>query len=284
MKMENENSRHNGRPHPYKSPGRVNLRITHNFFSFSNNTASLFPQQQQQQQQSHMNQRHNPNVLKPVGLARVASSSSVGSGVSDCSSNASKRQPFQDLSTTSNRFIKLPSSCKIAESSVTLVSSQNENTSQRSGKEEKKKVDEAMDTQSETTDMEYKAALRSLNRSPTFQPDYCFDILTNWSRMQHRARPRKYMDKQKEISHKMRSILIDWIVEVTIEFECCQDTLFLTASIVDRFLSKMNVPKSKLQLIGTAALFIACKYEETNPPGIKDFVYITDDTYSKEQV
>ena len=283
--MENENSRHNGRQHPYRSPGRVNLRITHNFFSFSNNTASLFPQQQQQQQ-PHMNQRHNPNVLgvKQGGLARVASSSSVGSGASDSSNNAAKRQPFQDLSTTSNRFIKLPSSCKIAESSVTLISSQNENTSQQSGKEqeEKKKEDEAMDTQSET-EMEYKA-LRCLNRSPTFQPDYCFDILTNWSRMQHRARPRKYMDKQKEISHKMRSILVDWIVEVTIEFECCQDTLFITASIVDRFLSKMNVPKSKLQLIGTAALFIACKYEETNPPGIKDFVYITDDTYSKEQV
>jgi cyclin B len=34
-------------------------------------------------------------------------------------------------------------------------------------------------------------------------------------------------------------------------------------------------------LVGVAALFIACKYEEIYPPDLKDFVYITDNAYTK---
>jgi len=37
-------------------------------------------------------------------------------------------------------------------------------------------------------------------------------------------------------------------------------------------------------LVGVGALFIACKYEEIYPPDLKDFVYITDNAYSKSDV
>ena len=46
----------------------------------------------------------------------------------------------------------------------------------------------------------------------------------------------------------------------------------------------MSVQRSKLQLVGTAAMFIASKYEEIYPPDVSEFVYITDDTYTKRQV
>jgi G2/mitotic-specific cyclin-B, other len=36
--------------------------------------------------------------------------------------------------------------------------------------------------------------------------------------------------------------------------------------------------------VGVSALLIACKYEEIYPPELKDFVYITDRAYSKEDV
>ena len=42
--------------------------------------------------------------------------------------------------------------------------------------------------------------------------------------------------------------------------------------------------KSKLQLVGVTAMLIACKYEEMYPPEIRDFVFITDDTYSSEEI
>ena len=46
----------------------------------------------------------------------------------------------------------------------------------------------------------------------------------------------------------------------------------------------MAVQRSKLQLVGAACMFIAAKYEEIYPPDVSEFVYITDDTYTKRQV
>lgn len=89
------------------------------------------------------------------------------------------------------------------------------------------------------------------------------------------------MSQQPEINDKMRSILIDWLIEVHLKFKLLPETLFITVSIIDRYLEKQKVSKSKLQLVGVTALFIAAKYEEIYPPEIKDFVFITDNAYSK---
>jgi len=99
----------------------------------------------------------------------------------------------------------------------------------------------------------------------------------------HRPKPH-YMRKQADITPGMRSILIDWLVEVAEEYKIHNETLFLAVSFIDRFLSHMSVLRGKLQLVGTAAMFIASKYEEIYPPEVAEFVYITDDTYTKKQV
>ncbi|XP_018339185.1 PREDICTED: cyclin-A2 isoform X2 [Trachymyrmex septentrionalis] len=103
------------------------------------------------------------------------------------------------------------------------------------------------------------------------------------SELLHRPKP-GYMKKQPDITYSMRSILIDWLVEVAEEYRLQDETLYLAISYIDRFLSYMSVVRSKLQLVGTAAMFIAAKYEEIYPPDVGEFVYITDDTYSKTQV
>lgn len=86
---------------------------------------------------------------------------------------------------------------------------------------------------------------------------------------------------QDDISYKMRSILIDWLVSVTVDYYMTTETLYLAVSYIDRFLSKVAVLRPKLQLVGTTALFIACKYEETSTPRAREFIYITDDSYSR---
>ena len=39
-----------------------------------------------------------------------------------------------------------------------------------------------------------------------------------------------------------------------------------------------------MQLVGVASLLIATKYEEIYPPTVKDFIYITDGTYTRQQI
>ena len=94
-----------------------------------------------------------------------------------------------------------------------------------------------------------------------------------------------YMQKiQKEINERMRIILLDWLVDVQLKFKLLPETLFLTINIIDRYLSKTKATKENLQLIGITSMLIACKYEEIYFPEIKDFIYMTDNTYSKDEV
>lgn len=92
------------------------------------------------------------------------------------------------------------------------------------------------------------------------------------------------MRKQPDITHAMRTILVDWLSEVCEEYKLQSETFCLAISYIDRFLSFMSVVRAKLQLVGTAAMLIAAKYEEIYPPDVAEFVYITDDTYAKNQV
>uniref|UniRef100_A0A1Q3FVN6 Putative g1/s-specific cyclin e n=1 Tax=Culex tarsalis TaxID=7177 RepID=A0A1Q3FVN6_CULTA len=115
--------------------------------------------------------------------------------------------------------------------------------------------------------------------------EYQVDILAYLREAEKRHRPKPlYMKKQPDINQSMRTILVDWLVEVCEEYRLQNETLCLAISYIDRFLSFMSVVRAKLQLVGTAAMFIAAKYEEIYPPDVGEFVYITDDTYSKTQV
>lgn len=51
------------------------------------------------------------------------------------------------------------------------------------------------------------------------------------------------------------------MVEVQESFELNHETLYLSVKIVDAFLGKEKVSKDSLQLVGAAALLIACKYD-----------------------
>ena len=59
-----------------------------------------------------------------------------------------------------------------------------------------------------------------------------------------------FMKNQSDVNASMRTVLVDWLVEVTDEYKLTNDTLFLCVQYVDRFLSTVNVTRSKLQLLG----------------------------------
>jgi len=82
----------------------------------------------------------------------------------------------------------------------------------------------------------------------------------------------------------MRAILVDWLVEVHLKYKLRQETLFLSLSLIDRFLARVPVPRNRLQLVGVVAMFVASKFEDITPPQVADFVYITDNAYTQDDV
>lgn len=92
------------------------------------------------------------------------------------------------------------------------------------------------------------------------------------------------MDKQVDLNYKMRSILVDWLVEVHHKYKLQTSTLWLCVNIIDRYLCVELIKRGKLQLVGVAALFISCKFEEVYPPESKDFVHITDNAYTHSEL
>jgi cyclin B len=92
------------------------------------------------------------------------------------------------------------------------------------------------------------------------------------------------MSRQTDINERMRAILIDWLVEVHLKFKLEKDTLYLTVHLIDRLLELKAVKRQKLQLVGVTAMLIASKYEEIYAPEIRDFVYISDNAYTNDEI
>lgn len=93
-----------------------------------------------------------------------------------------------------------------------------------------------------------------------------------------------YMDNQHELQWTMRSVLMDWLVQVHHRFNLLPETLFLCVNYIDRFLSCKVVSLGKLQLVGATAIFIAAKYEEINCPSVQEIVYMVDGGYSVDEI
>ncbi|KAJ9146619.1 hypothetical protein P3X46_028858 [Hevea brasiliensis] len=114
--------------------------------------------------------------------------------------------------------------------------------------------------------------------------EYVDDIYKFYKLTEADGRVHDYMHLQPDINAKMRSILVDWLVEVHRKFELMPETLYLTINIIDRFLAVKVVPRRELQLVGISSMLIACKYEEIWAPEVGDFICISDNAYIREQV
>lgn len=125
-----------------------------------------------------------------------------------------------------------------------------------------------------------------INTNPQLIPEYIEDIYNYFKEISFNLKPLYgYMEKiQTDINSKMRSILIDWLIEVHLKFKLTPETLYLTINLIDIYLSKVNINRNKLQLIGITCLFICNKYEEIYPPDLKEHIEMTDHAYNKKEI
>ncbi|KAK4490128.1 hypothetical protein RD792_000793 [Penstemon davidsonii] len=112
------------------------------------------------------------------------------------------------------------------------------------------------------------------------------DIYKHLRASEEKKRPAtNFMERvQIDVNASMRSVLIDWLVEVSEEYRLVPETLYLTVNYIDRYLSGNVMDRQRLQLLGVACMMIASKYEEICAPQVEEFCYITDNTYFKDEV
>jgi cyclin B len=124
-----------------------------------------------------------------------------------------------------------------------------------------------------------------LDTDPQLAAEYTKEIYQYMRELEVRFRINPaYMSEQQGINPAMRTILIDWLVEVHKRFKLVQESLYLAVHILDRFLAVHTVARAKLQLVGLGCLLVASKYEDTWPPRIGDLIFIADKAYTREEI
>jgi len=122
--------------------------------------------------------------------------------------------------------------------------------------------------------------------NPLLYSEYAMETFAYLKQLQTRGSVKADYLSGCPTSDKMRAVLVDWLVEVQIQFKLLQETLFLTVNTIDRFLAVegKTVHRSRLQLVGVAAMFLISKIEEVYAPAVSDFVYITDNAYTEAEI
>lgn len=83
-------------------------------------------------------------------------------------------------------------------------------------------------------------------------------------------------------SHRKK--LLKWLYEVINDFDYSQVTFASAVVIIDKYTERKGLDLSEYQLIGISALFISAKIEERYCKSILDYVHVTDNSYTKEEI
>ncbi|CDS40638.1 G2:mitotic specific cyclin B3 [Echinococcus multilocularis] len=101
----------------------------------------------------------------------------------------------------------------------------------------------------------------------------CFQIRDFLSRQSH------------QITSDMLVTLADWMVEIQESFALSSSSLHLAWGLLYAFFdSAGRIQRTEVQLYASVAFVVACKLEELDSPEIEDFVYLTNNAYSHEQL
>ncbi|XP_039261598.1 G2/mitotic-specific cyclin-B2-like [Styela clava] len=143
-------------------------------------------------------------------------------------------------------------------------------------------------TQEDIFDRTSKPDVHNIDEDDYENPQLCSEFVNQiYQYMLHLEAEypvKKHYLKETSLKSRMRSILVDWLIQVHHRFGLLQETLYLTIAILDRFLQIHPVVRTKLQLAGVTAMLLASKYEEMYAPEVSDFVYITDQAFTRTQI
>jgi hypothetical protein len=98
------------------------------------------------------------------------------------------------------------------------------------------------------------------------------DFIADWSK------------KRKDLNFKMRKILVEWLCDVGLKYNCLNAIPFCVI-LTDYYLNRIDVIRKNLQSVGICSLIIS-NYILNNNTNINDViaVYITAEAYSKDEI
>ena len=126
-----------------------------------------------------------------------------------------------------------------------------------------------------------------MSQKYSFSKDYFDEVYQNLLLDEQRFYQKincNYMIFQKDINDKMRAILVDWLIDIHYKLNMKKKTLYQCVFIIDAFLSKISIERKNLQLLGTAALLIACKEIEIIYPTLETFLAFSNNSYTLKEL
>lgn len=100
-----------------------------------------------------------------------------------------------------------------------------------------------------------------------------------------KLRSERILQRHPTLVDSFRTILFEWLSEVSQECKFHRETYHLALDLIDRYLAaQSNVKKNQLQLIGTTCLFLAAKYEEIRPPTANEFAETTAGACTADEI
>ncbi|XP_030002875.1 G1/S-specific cyclin-E1-like [Sphaeramia orbicularis] len=107
----------------------------------------------------------------------------------------------------------------------------------------------------------------------------------SWMEVNSHRNSSRFLQMHPRIEPRMRSILLDWMMEVSEAFTLQRHTFYLAQDYFDRFMQRQyNVQKESLQVIGATCLFLASKMEESRAVKLKQVVDVGDGAYTEQDV
>ena len=92
------------------------------------------------------------------------------------------------------------------------------------------------------------------------------------------------LNTESEITPEMRAMVVDWLLEVHQIFHFQEKCLFTTIQLKDKYLSKKLISIDQFQLLALTSLNIASKQEEVEYPILDNFITISKNTVTKQEM
>ena len=89
-----------------------------------------------------------------------------------------------------------------------------------------------------------------------------------------------YFKFQPDINENKRAILVNHLIDISIDLQLSHDTIHLGIILMDKYLATEKISQCDLLAVGIVCLCLATKMEEVLPISFKDYVDIIDNAYT----